>query len=372
MSATPILDLWQDPPAPRVNKWATLIGLTVGAAIGFALISLSDSLPGFNPLEWMLFFYVAIAIHELGHLVAGKMNGMAPGYLAVGGFVMTKSGDHWNYRFEPRLILGGMAGLLPDKGDLRVEAFAWMVAGGPIASILFAIACWIAFVKFDSGTDWLGSACWASLIGLLSLIPMSSGVHQSDAARLWMLFKRPAQARVWMTTGAVGTENVKGIRPREWDSAMVARMLADGPEGGAMIWPQLMAYYRRLDEGDEAAARVHLERALAASAKSGKAIRQLLYLEAAEVNALMSGNATKARTWRERALKLRKPESMACVDGSIAMCEGRYDDAIRDIAAARAFMVKRKVDSGLARFAHERLNDRQRRCEEALHAGLAS
>jgi len=57
---------------------------------------------------------------------------------------------------------------------------------------------------------------------------------------------------------------------------------------------------------------------------------------------------------------------MACVDGSIAMCEGRFEDAIQDIAAARAFMAKRQADSGLARFAKERLNDRERRCREAL------
>lgn len=373
MSATPILDLWKDPPAPRANKWTTMIGLAVGALIGFALIEFGDYLPGSNLLVWIPCFYIAIALHEVGHLAAGKMNGMAPGFLAVGGFIMTKSGDHWNFRFDRRQIFGGMAGLLPEKGDVRVSAFAWMVAAGPIASVVLAIACWTAYAEFGSGTwDWIGSACWASTLGLLSLIPMSAGVHKSDAARFWMLIKQPAAARAWMAAGAVGAENARGVRPREWDSAMVEQMLAEVPDGSAKVVRELLAYYRLLDERNEPAAREHLENALAVSAKSGKAVRQALFMEAAEVNALMIGNATKARTWRERALKLRKPESMACVDGAIAMCEGRYDEAIRDIAAVRAFMVKRKLDSGLARFAHERLNDRERRCEEALHAVAAS
>ena len=373
MSATPILDLWQDPPSPRASKWAWMIGLAVGAGVLFVPASFSDSLPGFNPVVWMFWFYIAIAIHELGHLAAGKMAGMAPGLLSIGGFVLTKSGDHWNFRFDRRQIFGGMAGLLPDRGDFRVAAFAWMVATGPIASVLLALACWTAYVRFGSGTwDWIGSACWASMVGLLSLIPMSSGLHKSDAARLWMLLKHPGAARAWMAAASVGTDNAKGVRPREWDPEMVEQMLAEVPDGSAKIGPELMAYYRRLDERNEPAAREHLENALAASAKSGKAVRQALFLEAAEVNALMTGNATKARTWRDRALRLRKPESIACVDGAIAMCEGRYDDAIRDIAAARAFMTKRKLDSGLARFAHERLNDRERRCEEAMHATAVS
>src|SRR5580700_9679454 len=126
MSATPILDLWKDPPAPRASKWPWMFGLAVGAGIWFVPASLSDSLPGFNPLVWIVGFYIAIAIHELGHLTAGKMAGMAPGLLSIGGFVLTKSGDHWNFRFDRRQIFGGMAGLLPHRGDFRVAAFAWM------------------------------------------------------------------------------------------------------------------------------------------------------------------------------------------------------------------------------------------------------
>ena len=92
----------------------------------------------------------------------------------------------------------------------------------------------------------------------------------------------------------------------------------------------------------------------------------MLYFEAAEVNALLKHDPTRARTWRERALKLRKPESSACVDGGIAMSEARYDDAIRNIAAARARIVKRNLDSGLARFARQWLDERERFCRQAL------
>jgi len=77
-------------------------------------------------------------------------------------------------------------------------------------------------------------------------------------------------------------------------------------------------------------------------------------------------NPVNARAWRDRALKLRKPESGACTDGAVAMCEGRFDDAIRDIGRAKEFLVKRKLDSGLARFAKERLDQRKHACEEAL------
>jgi hypothetical protein len=374
MSATPILDLRQDPPAPRSGKWMTLICLAVGAAIGFAINGSFGSLPGINGLLWIPFLYIAIAIHELGHLVAGKIAGMAPGGLVVGGFVLMKSGDHWTFRFDARRIFGGgLAIPQPAKGDFRVAPFAWMVAAGPIASIISTLICWIAFLKYGSGTgDWIGSCFWASVVGLTSLIPMSAGLNKSDAARLWMLIRQHGETRAWMAAVAIQAENLNGVLPRDWDSALVDQMLAVAQPGSGRIFPDLMAYYRRLDERNEPAAREHLESALRESAKSGNAVRQLLFFEAAEVNALMTGSAANARTWLDRGLKLRKPESRTCVDGAIAMCEGRHGDAIRDIAATRAFILKRKQGSGLARFAQERLNDRERRCEDALHAGATS
>jgi hypothetical protein len=368
MSATPILNMLQDPPTPRSKKWAILLGVAAGAAIGLAPASLGRMLPGLNPILWIPCLYVAIAIHELGHLAGGKMAGMAPGGLVVGGFVMMKSGNHWIFRFDYRRILGGgMAVPQPVKGKFQVAGFAWMVAAGPIASILSTLVCWITFLKYGSGTwDWIGSLFWASAMGLFSLIPISFGLHKSDAARLWLLLKRRDQAEAWMAAIAIQAENANGVRPREWDSAMVEQMLSIDETRSGRIFPELMAYFRNLDEQNESAALEHLEIALAASASSGKAVRQALFFEAAEANALLICNAVNARAWRDRALKLRKPESAACCDGAVAMCEGRFGDALQSIERARALLVKRKLDSGLARFAKERLDQRERVCKQAL------
>jgi hypothetical protein len=248
------------------------------------------------------------------------------------------------------------------------------VAAGPIASVLSVLVCWLAFLKYGSGDwDWIGSSCWASAVGLLSLIPMSSGMNKSDAARLWMLWTKPGESRAWMATVAVQAESAAGVLPREWDSALMDQMLQAIPNGPEGIFRHIMAYYRRLDEKNDEAACGHLESALAASAKSGKAVRQLLFFEAAEVNALIRHDSPRAHTWLGRAVKLRKAESVACVKGSISMCEARFEDGLREIAEARAFIVKKKVDSGLARFAKERLDDRERLCRrELISSGRAT
>lgn len=371
MPATPILDLERDPPSPgRSEWWKWIFGLAVGAAIGIAAGETDLGLPPINIVAWLPGLYIMIAIHELAHLAVGYLTGMPPGGIMVGGFVLMRSGDRWNFRFDRRRIFGGgMAVPLTARDDFRVGAFAWMVAAGPVASLITTVACWLAYQKYGSGTwDWIGSFFWASAIGLLSIIPMSAGLHKSDAARLWELWTKPERAKGWMALVAIQSESMRGVRPRDWDATLTAQMLAS-----PSVWAQLMGYYRHLDENDEDAALDCLEAALVASASSGKPVRQILYLEAAEVCALIRHNPTKARTWRERALKLRKPESVACTDGAIAMSEGRFEDALGDIARTREFAARRKLGSGngLMRSAMDRLDARESVCREEIEASLA-
>jgi hypothetical protein len=372
MSATPILDLEQDPPTRRRSRWARWLPLLIGALIGVTLSAMDwspdpDSWPGFNPLLWFPGIYVTITIHELAHLGVGMLRGMDPGGLIIGGFRLMRSGDRWTLRVEwKQFIIGGLAMPMSTK-DTSVADFVWMVAAGPVASILCTLVLWIAFLHYGSGAwDWIGSFFWGSLLGIFSLIPMSVGAHKSDTARIWMLLKHPSQAMAWMAAVAIQAENIKGVRPRDWDADMFARMMSTPQPGGGRIFPELMAYQRSLEEGNEPSACLHLENAIGAAAKAGKVIQQALYLEAAEVNAMLKHNAANARTWLARALKLRKPESSACAESAVAIAEGRYEDALAKIDAARAHLRKRKQDSGTARFAHERLNQRERLCKEAL------
>ena len=367
MSLTPILDLMQDPPKPRTPRWwPYILGAAIGAGIA-VLPEFSDSLAGFNALLFIPLLYAAVAIHEFGHLLAGKMVGMAPGGLAIGGFVMMKSDRGWTFRFDRRFLAGGMAMPVPARGELRIPAFALMVAGGPVASILSTLVCGYLFLEYGSGAwDWVGSFLWASAPGLLSLIPASAGLNKSDGARLWMLLRRPEDAGVWMASVAVSAENIQGVRPREWDPVLVDRMLR--AEGAGEVFPSLMGYYRALDEQNIPAALKHLETALALSARSGLAVRQALFFEAAEANALLKADAGHAREWLSRAVKLRKTKSKACAESAVAIGDGRFADALRDIAAARALIAKSRQRSGLAIFANERLDERERYCREALAA----
>lgn len=370
MSETPIFDLEENPPKTR-HRWPAML-LVVPVTMGILLAPLyaemiTTSAPSFNGLLWILAIYVSIAIHEIGHLFAGKLVGMDPGGISVGGVRLFKSGERWVFRFDGPLI-GGFAKPLLVRGDFRRGPHAWMVAGGPIASLLFLAVCFAAVVEFGGGAwSWIGTLFWGATLPLTSLIPYSGGGVKSDASLLWQLLKDPDESRRWIALLALQTEETKGAQPREWDPVLMEEALSVKESQPHYTYAQLLAFYRGADQRNPGVAMQHLENALVSASRGGdKRVRAACFLEAAAAMARERKNAAGARVWLERSRKLHKPRSTAGVEAEIAMAEGRYEHAIRHWQGARDFFVKKRLDSGLVRFATERIAEREGECRAAL------
>ena len=263
VSATPILDLHQAPPEPRKFKfWRyVLIGVTLGAAIATIKILEEENIipawdpptfPAFNGLLLLPAVYLAIAFHEIGHLLAGKLVGLNTGGISVGAFVLLRSGKNWVFRFDRDLWLSG-GSFKPLTGTVRFRQFqyAWLLAGGPFASVVLTIVCGLMWVQYGGGAwSWIGTFLWASLfIDGLSLVPFSAGLQKSDSALLLQFIRYPEQARSWMALLTLQTEDAKGVRPREWDPQSFEQILMFNASANEYLYCQFMAYYRRLDRG---------------------------------------------------------------------------------------------------------------------------
>jgi hypothetical protein len=312
--------------------------------------------------------YVSVAIHEIGHLAVAKLVGMDAGGIMIGGLLVFKSGNRWVTRFEWRQIFsGGLARPLPKKGDFDMRRYAWMIAGGPIATFLLMAASGIAYWQApQQSAGWLSTLWWMNVILGFSCMLPSKGISKSDGARLRMLLRNPQDSRSWIALLQLQTEDTAGVLPRDWDADLFAQTMQSASNGAENSYRQMLAYYRRIDEGDIDAALVHLETALAASATCGKMVRHWCFLEAACSAALFRRDSAKARTWLARAIRVRKPASKHGVEAAIAMSEHRYEDALRGWDAALAFLAKRKVDSGMVRLSKAKIVEYQAECRAAL------
>jgi hypothetical protein len=324
--------------------------------------------PAFNPLLLIPALYIALVVHELSHLLSGKLAGLDSGGLAVGGFIFLKSGNNWTVQFNWRYGMGGFFKPIfkPDQlsaGQFPRSRLAWTIAAGPLGSAALAAFC-LAIV-LSHGDKWgaAGTLFWVACFTLsVSAIPFTVGLQKTDATLLRLLLRDPAGTRDWVALLELQTQEARGQRPRDWNEGLMRELINVPAASNLYVFGQLMAFYYRLDRQADEAAIEHLENLLAHSSKMPERLRRQIFLEAACASAQIRHDPATAREWRTRACKRYRPESLDVANASIAMCEGRYEEALRHWESAQARVARRRLDSGLIRFAKERWAAYQEKC----------
>ena len=375
MSETPILNLEVDVPRPKksARAWMNYLAL-VPPILVFAL--LSPDLPRNNLVYLLPALYLGVVVHELGHAIAGLLAGLDVGGICIGGFMMVRSGDRWVFRFSLRWLLnmGGFVVPLPESGEFPRSRFAIFVAAGPAASILLAAVCRVlTSLEGDRTGDWIATLWWASvLLIVVSVTPFSFQGMRSDGMVLWRLFRRPESMRTMMNFLALRTADVNGARPRDWDPALVDAALKTRDDEPYYPMAQIYAWYRCVDQGDEAAGLPHVENALRAAAERGnKVMLRSVFGVAAAASASTLGNVEQARVWLDRARKTGRStgeESSEGIEARIAIIEGRYEDAMRHWSALREHIAKKKYgNSGTILYLKARIEEGESECRSAMN-----
>lgn len=119
----------------------------------------------------VVMIFLSLAVHELGHLITGLVQGFKF-HLYVVGFLGIKRDD--NDRIKVYLntdfnYFGGIAATLPiGKHPDNVKKFANLVIAGPLASLLFAMLC--GLLSFLSTSLWHSFWQVGSLISLMTFL----------------------------------------------------------------------------------------------------------------------------------------------------------------------------------------------------------
>ena len=171
--------------------------LLLGAAIG--LLSkefgiFDNILHHKNDLDiWTLLFlfiglFVVLAIHELGHLAAGLIQGFRFELFVVG-FIGIKRDDQDRIKlyFNTDLsMFGGMAATSPvDDHIASSKKFANVILAGPLTSLAFALFCFIVAYLFDHSVNsfFFLTGIMSTTIFFATTIPSSTGHFYTDRKR---------------------------------------------------------------------------------------------------------------------------------------------------------------------------------------------
>jgi hypothetical protein len=359
MSNTPILDREQPPPAVKSKRWLTRFGLPllVGALIGMVLAYFdvdSDDLVDFLPGPALLIgfvpaLYLAVLVHELGHVAAGLSVGLELRSLMVGAFLLTREAKGWKMRFTPRRILaGGLASMVPKSSNRLADRYIRLVLGGPVASVLLLVATLILIRIFPDNSALHVLLVVDCLIAVSAVIPYTLRSHSSDAKVIQLLLQHgPAAERLAAALYIIALDTQQ-VEPRDWPRELVDKMSIPTEDQSFLISAISIRHCVAVDSGDTGQIAETIESAL--SVKHDRAdIRRLNYVSASWFQSTFRNNLPLAEAWLEDARKVKGAVAQKDWDSkalaSIALANG--DDArAREFLTRYLALLDRRTSSG--------------------------
>jgi hypothetical protein len=312
------------------------------------------------PVLWL----AAVAVHELGHVLGGRLGGFRTLLFIVGPIRRERTAAGFRWGFNRSIALaGGLAAMMPvGLHDLRRRTVV-MVAAGPLASLivgtqllaiyqaaspfLFRVAA--GFPSHLAALLLLGLGGMSLLIGLVTLIPARTGGFYSDGARMLRLRRANDATEREVALIALAGQSMGGLRPREWDRGLVERCAAIADGGPFEVGGRQLAFAHALDHGDVAAARAHLEAALARIEQLPPSSRAPLLYAAATFHGLYDGDAERARSFLAQACDglLAAPHQRQLAEAAVRLADGDVAGA-RDAARAVEIAAGAALDRGAA------------------------
>jgi len=257
-----------------------------------------------------LFLLLVVLIHELGHLVGGRLVGFQLRSLIVGPFELHLTEKGRFTRFGDWRRTGGFVRMLPQSTDRLSSRFALFVLAGPVVSIVFAFGMleWFRLTPVPNHLDSLFRVlsyesililCWMAF-GILpgTLLPFTShGGNATDMKVVLTLWRSKVGRDRYIAILLLSREILAGLRPRDWTSSY-CDISTETEDGDAEeVRARLLAYYHGLDSGRTEYARAQLARGV----KVAKDLRKkrgvqgdLAMLESALGSALLDRDAETA------------------------------------------------------------------------------
>lgn len=330
-----------------------LLRMSIGAATGYAAIMplalavksnhrwILNSAPIFFGLILGVLiggFILSVALHELGHVVAGKVAGFRFVFMLFWPVQITRKGENGlrvKLRFRTGLGLGGMAGMVPKDGlDLR-KAYLTLLAGGPLASLLVSVVTGAIAISLGLGKSLPGSIFWiigltSLLLFFLTIVPSNAGGYLSDGAAIMLLKSgKPEAVGRYIALLEMASALATGKRPAEFDKGRLQTLLKADPTEPIFFQARHLSFLHAADNGDLLAARRFSNEIQQHLEKSPVLFRPKYNLDSAWLFA-REGEPEKARKLLEQNNGgLVEPCELRLIEAEIALAEGKTDDARR-------------------------------------------
>lgn len=341
-----------------------LAGFWLGKSIK-SMTGLAQTLDALNAWDLALlpvWFFVVIGIHELGHLAGGLRRGMRFLLLIVGPFQFSQSASGIRFSWAFNLgTFGGLAAAMPNPDRPMQPQMLSLIAGGPLASLVLALASGTVFMASDGRL-----AVHALVIGLMSVliflataIPSRMGGFMSDGRQFIELLRNGESVMARQRMTSLMAQSLSGMRPRDWDADWLqdecAQSTVDPVQKVAI---RQMAFAVALDSGNRAQTHEHAEWLAANYTDYPLGFQQSLCIELG-LFALSNGNIASAKQWHAQSKGGVVDKSRrALFEAELALADGDLGLA-RKFAADAQKSLHKGMDAGITVMTTERLTQLQ-------------
>ncbi len=288
----------------------------------------------------LLLLYLVIAIHELGHVIAGKLIGFRLYYITIGPLKIERRRQKIVVgRIPTRSMPGGLAGMIPpDSRNLR-RRVATMIAGGPAATLLLTGVAGAVFMASLGPRPTIPalillSICLLSFIQLPAemlwmLVPVFSGGFTSDGRTILELLRCGPWAEHMCASLAITAASYSGTRPRDWNSDLVQQTTLLPEESLRYYNSMSIAYYHALDCHQVDEAGVWIDQIADKLPHIPTAFRANFQLEVAYFEAHYRHNAALAQKYLNdmRGGIQIDQATLSRVESSVLLAEGQTEAA---------------------------------------------
>jgi hypothetical protein len=281
--------------------------------------------------------FMALTVHELGHLVAGLAVGFRFSLFATGPILVerTPSGQIRATLNRTLAFVGGVAATVPvGTGGLK-NRFAVVVAGGPVTSALLGLVAAASIPLVSSSHPFVRTELsWlrllSSLLFLGTAVPVRNGPFVTDGLRFLRLVRRGAHSDRELALITHAALQRGGVRPRDWNQALLLRAVEIHDSSMFECQVLLYSYMHHLDRQAVSEAAASLRMALALAASLPDSLKADCLLEAAYFAATYEKQPAAAREFLARvpprAFGVLQSDRLRA-EAAIAIAEGHSDAA---------------------------------------------
>ncbi|MDI2588792.1 M50 family metallopeptidase [Psychrobacillus sp. NEAU-3TGS] len=205
----------------------------------------------------VLSLWIAITVHELGHVLAGKVSGFEFVFFISGPFQCLRTADGIRLMENKNwLYFGGVAWMTPPRLEFKklAKKEAVFVAGGPTVSILIGILS-LAVYYLSDFILFLYFAIMNIVIFFATAIPLKTSM-KTDGYILLTLLKNNEDTTKLLDELILTKELLSSKQPTQWDVELVNSARQKRPSVENLQYAMLLYYYEVQQNGFHHAVKV--------------------------------------------------------------------------------------------------------------------